>query len=291
MWYLCLWVHVYVSAGVCGAGVCGAGVSGASVCSAGVCGAGVCGAGVRVVYSNFSERAQKCYCESANCRNYLGGTKQAPSKFPRDSVVSGMREGRRKGRQSSVQNPEDAEVRVCRSYCNVPLSHDLHIQVIPSSHDLHIEVVHLHHMTCILRLYLHHMTCIQVIPSSHDLHIEVVPYWGCTSITWLAFRLYLHHMTCTFRLFYGDATVHECIVGAWRDLVIILYCTALMGSATVSCYFNGLHNQVVLYQMAYCPNVLVTCIPLWPDNKGTILSDYLIAILASLMTSNDPVIW
>ena len=83
------------------------------------------------LYSNCSERAQKCYCGSANCRNYLGGTKQAPSKLSRDSLVSGIREGRRKGRQSSVQNPEDAEVRVQvlllrACVTSMPPSHDLH---------------------------------------------------------------------------------------------------------------------------------------------------------------------
>lgn len=60
-------------------------------------------------FQRFGERAQKCYCGSANCRNYLGGTKQAPSRALKDTAFSGIRDGRRKGRQISAQSPEDAE--------------------------------------------------------------------------------------------------------------------------------------------------------------------------------------
>ena len=62
-----------------------------------------------------SDVAQKCFCGSANCRGYLGRTKQAPSAL---KVVTSQREigspqspsARRRGRLHRTQNDADSAV-------------------------------------------------------------------------------------------------------------------------------------------------------------------------------------
>ena len=61
--------------------------------------------------------AQKCYCGSANCRGYLGQTKQSAGRVggvQREMGSPSIREGKRRGRQRA-QSVEDSMVIGCMS--------------------------------------------------------------------------------------------------------------------------------------------------------------------------------
>ena len=63
--------------------------------------------------------AQKCYCGSANCRGYLGQTKQSGVKLggaQRDVGSPSVRDGRRRGRPRA-QSVEDSMVCVSECVC------------------------------------------------------------------------------------------------------------------------------------------------------------------------------